>query len=485
MATNPNLLFIFTDEQRSDTLGCYGNDRIQTPALNALAEESFIFEHAYCTQPVCTPARSTILTGLYPHTTRVTSNNIRLRAETPTIAELIPDSYHRAYYGKWHLGNEVIPQRGFDEWLSIEDAYRPYYSESEHLNRFSDYHHFLVENGFTPDTEVAGAEVFGRETAAEMPEYFTKAAFLGRAAADFISEHHRTRREQPFALYVNFMEPHMPFTGPFNDLYPPEDIPVGSQFLQPPPENASRFHRAMAEFWSENREYELQTEHDWRKIRAQYWGLVTLVDHAVENILNALSETGLADETIVVFTSDHGDMMGDHAMLAKRALYEEAVRVPLLVRVPWLGQGHEVRGRVSQVDLVPTLLDLLGQSIPDHIEGVSRMPVLRGEQGLEQNDVFIEWNPWTGDDDQPLPLKGAAGMELIAAQPWRVVISSEGWKLNLSPSDHAELYDLNVDPNEGQNLFDDPRQRDRIRDLAGRIRRWQDRTGDNLLLPVV
>ena len=188
----PNLLFIFTDEQRFDTLSCYGNRIIQTPNLNALAERSVVFENAYVTQSVCTPSRSSILTGLYPHTNGCIANNIPLRRETSTIAEMAPTDYIRGYIGKWHLGDEVVAQHGFEHWVSIDDAYRGYYSKPEHLSVLSDYHHYLVRNGYEPDVEYGDTRVFARTTAARLPEPFTKAAFVGQETSRFISENRDT-----------------------------------------------------------------------------------------------------------------------------------------------------------------------------------------------------------------------------------------------------------------------------------------------------
>ena len=121
----PNLLFIFSDRQRYDTIGCYFNDWIKTPNLNEFANKSFVFEHAYVTQPVCAPARSSILTGLYPHTTGVLRNKLLMRRDVKTIAELVSNEYERAYFGKWHLGNEIIAQHGFDHWTSTMDLPLP------------------------------------------------------------------------------------------------------------------------------------------------------------------------------------------------------------------------------------------------------------------------------------------------------------------------------------------------------------------------
>lgn len=482
----PNLLFIFTDEQRADTLGSYGNDLVQAPNLDRLAADSFVFENAYVTQPVCTPSRSSIMTGLYPHTNGCTVNNVPLRPETPIIAEMVSPDYVRGYYGKWHLGDEVVPQHGFEDWVSIEDNYRKHYSQQEYLSILSDYHHFLVENGFEPDLERFGARVFARPTAAQLPEEYTKARFLGREAARFIREN----RDRPFVLYINFLEPHPPTCGPFDALYQPDEVPVGPAFRQRPPENAALINRLLSDFWMGRKdEYgtDLTAEDGCRELRAKYLGLVTLVDRAVGDIMGALDEAGLRDNTILVFTSEHGDMMGDHALIRKCVMYEEALKVPLIIRVPWLENGiGRIGGRFSQIDLVPTLLELLGEPIPDGLEGVSRAPVLRGEDVLskpKRDDVFVEWNgtnSW-GKARQGLNLSDETWERVHG--PWRTVVSAEGWKLNLSPVDQCELYDLNDDPYEQVNLFDDASQQERIHDLAGRIRRWQERTGDESPLP--
>ena len=124
----PNLLFLWTDEQRHDTMAVYGNRKIHTPNLNKLAAESFVFEKAYVTQPVCTPSRSSVMTGLWPHINGCTANNIPLPEDTPCFHELLDDqSYRTAYMGKWHLGDEIFPQHGFEEWVSMEDGYTSHY----------------------------------------------------------------------------------------------------------------------------------------------------------------------------------------------------------------------------------------------------------------------------------------------------------------------------------------------------------------------
>jgi arylsulfatase A-like enzyme len=474
----PNLLFIFTDEQRWDTLPCYGNDAVQAPNLERLAAQGAVFEHAYVTQSVCTPSRSSLMTGYYPHTTGCIGNNVALPADMPTIAELVPDDYARGYVGKWHLGDEVIAQHGFEEWVSLDDEYRAHYSRPEYAETLSDYHHFLVDNGFEPDTEEHGARVFSRPFAAQRDEPYTKARFVGARTADMVRRF--GAGERPFMIYANLLEPHMPFTGPLNDLYDPGDVPTGPAFLQPPADDAALVNRMLSEYFmnSEWEGHDLRTEAGWRRIRANYLGLVTLVDNAVGEVLQALDDSGAADNTVVVFTSDHGDMMGDHGILAKMTQYEEAVRVPLMVRAPWLaGQGRRVHGRFSQIDLVPTLLDLLGQPAPEDLHGCSRVGALQGDGSLGQEDVFIEWNGRHGRNGPPFTTADDDTRRILAL-PWRTVICPDGWKLNLNPEDQCELYDLESDPYEQHNRFDDADQQERIADLRARIEAWQARTSD-------
>ena len=476
----PNMLFIWTDEQRRDTLECYGNRWLRAPNLNRLAQSSFVFDRAYVSQPVCTPSRATVLTGLYPHTHGCTTNNIPLRPETKTIAEMVSPEYVCGYVGKWHLGSEISAQHGFKHWRSIEDAYRKYYANPADYDRFSDYHHFLLRKGVKPDTVRGdGTRIYSRCFAANQKEELTKAAFCADEAADFI----QANKDEPFLLHVNMLEPHMPFTGPLNNLYDPATLPVGPTFLKPPPENASLRNRLKAAWFQQSasaEESSLKDEKDWRQVRANYHGLVTMVDNAVGRILQKLEDCGLADNTIVVFTSDHGDQMGDHHLLAKCVMYEEALTVPCLIRVPWMSKSmSRIPGAFGQVDLTPTLLELMGQPLPDNLEGVSRVREMRDGCSLEDNPVFAEWN---GNDNTELP--AGTSQELVSRvknQPWRTIIH-KGWKLNLSPADQCELYNLNRDPFEQVNLFDDPNEKGRVGEMTARLKEWQKKTKDNTQL---
>jgi arylsulfatase A-like enzyme len=485
MTIRPNLIFIFTDEQRFDTLAAYGNTHIAVPSLNRLAAQSVVFERAYVTQAVCTPSRASLLTGLYPHSHGLTENNLPLPASIPCLPEMMDTSdYAVSYHGKWHLGDEIFAQHGFEQFVSIEDEYARYYSPGRDPNAQSSYHQFLVENGFTP----ANGRIFGREEAAHLPEEYGKPAFLAGTASQFIREH----QKQPFILYVNFLEPHMPFTSPRDDQYDPERVLLPQNFNQLPGlDNPLKTRLFQQTYYERGLGLPLKSEADWRRMVAHYWGLCSLVDTHVGAILDTLEDCALQDHTIVVFTSDHGDMMGSHRLIAKCVQFEEAVRVPFLLRLPGQTRGMHVKNPTSQIDIVPTLLDLLGQRIPDHLQGKSLRPWFdSAARDRQVEDIMIEWNGHNngfgdvnGKVSIPEAMRTLASEEEIirtTTDPVRTVITPDGWKLNYSPAGEHELYNLEQDPFETHNLAFQPTQQPRIHALVDRIRRWQTHTQDTV-----
>ena len=488
----PNILFILTDQQRQDSMACYGNDWIETPNLNTIADHGFVFENAYVTQPVCTPSRASIMTGLYPHAVGLHRNNIPLPADTRTIAELIGDDYYCGYFGKWHLGDDMVRQHGFDAWVSVEDFHRPRATKKEYRFLEANYNDHLRKHGVEPPGPHRSYENWF--ATARLTEEQTQAYFLGDTAADFIRSHPGSQHgDMPFMLFVSFFEPHPPYTGPLNDLYSPADVQVDPAFLKRP-DDSSLLNRLRADYYMAGNlnplgiddYHDLTSEEGWRGLRAKYFANVTLVDRQIGKMIQALRETGQWEDTIIVFTSEHGEMAGDHGMLEKRSMYEEAARVPLLMRIPGSAPdtqraARRISGSVSLVDLVPTLLDVSGTGTDagPELQGNSLAQVIHGNADLSDNDVFVQWN---GMGDRNL---GTPEINRMASMPWRTVITPDRWKLNLCATDRCELYDLNTDPHEMTNLFDAPKHRDRVRDMAARIRIWQDTTADNAPLPAV
>lgn len=476
-ARKPNLLFLWTDEQRSDTMATYGNRAIRTPSLNRLAADSVVFDNAYVSQPVCTPSRSTVMTGLWPHMNTCTENNIALPHAVPTFPELVSDpDYATGYFGKWHLGDEVFAQHGFQEWRSMEDGYRRYYREGRDMAKKSDYWHFLCEQGYEPP---GGNGDFSRDFATSRPYEHTKPRFLELEACEFLRRHRNT----PFMLYVNFLEPHMPFTGPFDDLHR-DDAYVPANFGDPLDETEPEEYRKRQEYYLENgwRDLSLKTEDDWRRLISNYWGLVHSVDRAVGGILQTLEDLGLMENTIIVYTSDHGDMMGSHRLLTKSCSYEEAERVPWLMRIPGV-RGRQIAAPVSHIDLVPTLLELMGTDTGALLPGKSLVPCIR--DGRDPGPVFVEWNRAGTIEKSGRNPGGTMRMpDAPEGNEFRTIVTPDRWKLTLHTRERHQLYDLNRDPGETANLYGQPEQRERIRAMTATLHAWQEEVQDPVKVQV-
>ncbi len=476
-ARKPNLLFLWTDEQRADTMQMYGNPKIHVANMNKLASESVVFQKAYVSQPVCTPSRSTVMTGLWPHENSCVENNIPLPENIRCLPEIVNDSdYRTGYFGKWHLGDEIFSQHGFEEWEPIEDMYWKFYQEGRDRNQKSAYWHFLHELGYKPNTSRGE---YSRGFAAHLPIEHSKPKFLETKACDFLRRH----KNEPFMLYVNFLEPHMPFYGPLNDEHDVNKMVLPESFNDPLEDNEPLRYRLLRENYRKKgfEGNDLKSEAGWRRLLTNYWGLVSEVDRSVGAILKALENLGLADNTIVVYTSDHGDMMGAHQLLAKTVMYEEAVKVPWLMRIPQLGRKlNIIEEPVSHIDLVPTLLDAMNVSVENQFSGKSLLPVIRGEQD-KARDVIIQWNPAVRRGRTPHSIDGVSQEDVarVNAASIRTVVSRDGWKLCLSDKDKNQLFNLNKDPYETTNLYDSGNYGDIISRLTKEIALWQEKAKDD------
>jgi len=462
--TSPNLLFLITDQQRKDTLSVYGNERIKVPNLNRLAAESAVFENYYVTQPLCTPSRGTLMTGLYPHTHRSFNNNIPLPESTPVLTTLLKkNEYVTAYFGKWHLGNEICRQHGFDYWESTEDYYHKggYTCDAKQ----SGYTDFLIAHGQKPKK----GENFSRNEANAMPKELSKPAYLADTACRFMESHNG----KPWVMYVSFLDPHTPFHSAEDKMYNPKDMTVGDTFFDKPDATELPRDQAIREVLTKGyEEYQgmIASADAVRDTKARYWGKISLVDEMIGRIRNKLVQLGQDENTIIIFTSDHGEMMGDHKLMFKSVMYQQAIQVPMLVRVPWLrGKPQRIQQNVSGVDVLPTLLELMSQEVPAHLQGRTWAPYLEGREDLPSRDVVIEWNgaPWPPKD-----------MEAYS-QPLRAIVTPEGWKMVLAPHGYGALYNLKEDPEEKTNLFYRKDSQELIHTLTRRLYLWQTATGDD------
>jgi N-acetylglucosamine-6-sulfatase len=413
------------------------------------------------------------MSGMWPHNNGCTRNSVVLPPQFRVLTELIAESdYRTAYFGKWHLGDETVAQRGFENWLSVRN--RP----------GTDYHAFLKSKGIPPDKPNGG---YTTVKVSSLPLELSKPKFLERLAWDFIERY----KHDPFILVVGFVEPHSPYNGPFNDEHPLSEIDVDPTAAQADDSSIPLRYRLMREWQQSEAALDRtrlpaqfffgETREEYRSIKQRYLGLITLIDQSIGGILACAERAGIADQTIVVHTSDHGDMLSAHRLFGKEVMFEQAVRVPWLVRLPGQRQQRMISQRVSQIDFLPTLLDLLGKTKPDQCAGKSLLPLMRGE-AIAPESVVIEWAPNRTKIKKGTSLAPRREIKRAIEESTRTVISPDGWKLCLRDKDLNELYNLNEDPLETRNLYEDRQYAPVISRLAGEIHRWQETTHDALKL---
>ncbi len=377
----PNVLLLYTDQQRWDTIGCAGYPHMHTPNLDALAARGVLFENAFCNNPVCMPSRQSMLSGRYPSVVGCTCNGIEMPTDMPTLWTVLqPYGYHAASIGKLHFRNhsnrdhrEPHPAYGLDTLIvsdepgCYEDAYIKWVRERDPAQ---------VENCRCGTPPAWTGRAFDKPRgvtdpyAFEGPEDMTHSAFVADEMVDFL---HRCRGKSFFAI-AGFFAPHNPLNPPqrFVDMYDPAELPLP----------------AMKD--GENRLGVSRGE--WMNVRAHYYALVSHVDDQVGRILSALDEAGLRDETLVVFTADHGEHLGDHGAVTKGPPgLESCTRVPLIVSWPGrIPQGVIRSEIVEAVDFAPTVLDYCGVQVPPFMQGRSYRPLLDGGTYEPRRSAFIE-----------------------------------------------------------------------------------------------
>jgi arylsulfatase A-like enzyme len=465
----PNLVLFLPDQQRADTIACYGGTKVHAPNLNKLASQSAVFERAYVTHPVCTPSRSSLMTGTWPHINGCTRNSVPLDRRFLVFPELMEDrDYRTAYIGKWHLGEEGPIGRGFEEWVSTDDH--------------GDYTNFLISKGITPDKQDGR---FSELAISSLPVKFSRPTFLERHACEFIEKH----SGDPFILVVGFVEPHSPYNGPLNDEHLLDQVDLDVTATLPESDDIPLRYRLMREWQQTEAILDRQrlptqlffgvTPEEYRSIKQRYLGLVTLVDRSVGAVLGCLERLGLSDHTIVVHTSDHGDSLGAHHLFGKETMFEEATRVPLLIRLPGQTRAKTIQQRISHIDFVPTLLDVLGQANHPQCAGKSLLPLINEEAAAAEN-VFLEWAPNRTKVRKGTKLARRRMVKRAIEESTRAIVTPDGWKLCLRDKDLNELYNLNDDPLETRNLYADRQHTPVIARLTGEIHRWQESANDKL-----
>ena len=465
--TRPNILWICTDQQRFDTLGCYGNDFVETPNLDRLARRGVRFDRCYTQSPVCTPSRASMLTGRYPRTTGVRQNGQAMPDDETLVTKTLADAgYTCGLAGKLHIA-PCHPDKSTDHPMAerrVDDGYATF-NWAPGTGRFwptNQYHQWLRSQ----DVEYERTAFRDSEyVETSMPPEYHQTTWCADRAIDFIEENESF--DEPWLFSVNPFDPHHPFDPPesylrryldrLDEIPLPEHEP-GELDDKPPFQRQD--HRG-AYNQADNYPFVEMDEADHRLLRAAYWAMCDLIDEKVGRLLDALERTGQREDTLVVFTSDHGELLGDHGIYLKGPyFYEPAIRVPLVVSWPGVvREGVESDALVELTDLAPTLLDAAGETPSEGIQGRSAWPLLTGEADPDahRSSVYCEYYdamPW---HDEP-------------TRPRATMIRTDRYKLvRMHGLDAGELYDLQDDPTETNNLWADDDYRSVRFDLLARL----------------
>ncbi|MCF7957323.1 MAG: sulfatase [Phycisphaerae bacterium] len=412
-AKRPNIVFVFADQMRAHAMGCMGNTQVITPHLDKLAGDGVLVTNAVSCQPVCTPDRAHLMTGRYSHTTGVVHNDIRLPDSETLISELMKkQGYTTGYIGKWHLaGNRSNPvdaksRRGWDFWAVRNCSHQ--HSKPEYW-----------VNDSTESIRIPGWE----------PEVQTDLAI------EFIKKN----KQVPFCLYLSFGPPHNPYIAPKKYLEMYKDKTLTARPNVPGGKTTNLL---------------------------QYYAMTTSLDICMGRIDEALKQAGVSEDTIVVFTSDHGDMLGSQGHRLKQRPWEESINIPFILRYPRkIKAGQRRDWIVSSVDVMPTLLGLCDIAIPPQVQGLDYSATFLGKSQVQRDAAFL-FNVHTGGGPKT---------------DWRGIRTRE-WTYAYHFAGDWVMYDLKNDPYQLKNLIDDPKYAARKKQLRAQLETMRKDLGESLPL---
>ena len=445
----PNVFFVFGDQWRAQATGYAGNPTVRTPNLDRLAGESVNFTHAVAGCPVCSPYRASLLTGQYPLTHGVFVNDVYLQPNRHSLADAFAENgYATAYIGKWHVdghgrSNYIPPERrqGFDYWKVLECTHS--YNKSAYYAGHSD--EKLYWEGYDAIAQT-------------------------RDAQRYIRDHVDRGPEEPFLLVLSWGPPHAPYgTAPeaYRALYEAEDIVLRpnvpeAEVARTMEEQAQRMARRAAE--------DPRFRPSLREDLAGYYAHCTALDACVGDLLDTIQECGIEEDTLFLFTSDHGDMLGSHGQFKKQQPWEESIRVPFLLRYPALlgHEGREVEALIDAPDIMPTLLGLSGLAIPDTVEGLDYSAYLQGGENPSDGATLLMCPQPFGQWSKPQ--HGGREYRGLRTQRYTYARTLEGPWL---------LFDDEQDPYQMENLV--AAHAALVRELDERLQQRLDAMGDEFL----
>lgn len=487
MTQRPNFLFIITDQQRADYLGCMGHPLLKTPNIDSLAARGTRFDEFHTASPVCMPNRASIVTGRYPSVHGLRKNGLHLPKHNSTFVEALRlDGYHTAMFGKSHLqpfSGKALPQQNPAASARIADSHHglqedwtqeepekysdggdslislPYYGfeQADIVTRHGDncgghYEQWLKQQVADPSALRGPANqlphdyICPQAYRTAMPEELYPTRYVENKACDYLDS--RKDQQAPFFAFVSFPDPHHPFCPPgkYWDLYDPNDFDVNlpySSHRNPP----AHLAYVAEQYQKGNRQAATEkafmaSDREIREAMALTCGMITMIDDAIGNLLTRLKANGLYDNTVVIFTSDHGDYLGDFNLLLKGpAPMRSITRVPMIWADPEQSAGISTSALTSAIDFAPSILERAGITPYHGIQGTSLLPLIQGK-GIPRGDLLIEHE----DNIAHWGFKNPAHSRTLLTDKHRLTLyQDQKW---------GELYDLSVDPNETHNLWD-------------------------------
>ncbi len=442
-ARRPNVLFLISDDL-NNSLGCYGHPLAKTPNLDRLARRGVRFERAYCQYPLCGPSRNSLLTGLYPNSTGILQNSQIFRQTIPKHVSL-PQAFRQERYFAGRIGKlyhynvpKSVGTNGHDDpgsWeLELNPAGCDRLEEEPHI--------FSLRPG-------AFGGTLSWYASPKSDRYHTDG--LLAADAEWVLERCARQPDRPFFLAVGFYRPHTPYVAPkpYFEQYPEKDMPVVQGVA------ADQADIPAPALGSHKQDHDKLTDPLRRQCVQAYWASVTFMDAQVGRVLNALERLGLADNTIVVFTSDHGYHLGEHGLWQKMSVFEESARVPLIIAAPMMGnRGTVARQPVGLVDVYPTLTELCGVKAPANLQGQSLVSMLTDPEATGRG--------WALSQVMRRNKQRRIFGYSLRTRRWRYTEWAEGQQ-------GRELYDHDTDPRELANLAQEPTHRKTVTRLAGQL----------------
>ncbi|MBN1837085.1 MAG: sulfatase-like hydrolase/transferase [Spirochaetales bacterium] len=459
MNSRPNILLISADQLRRDALGIYANRVIRTPHIDGLGAEGVVFDSCVCQNPYCMPSRWSIFTGRYPRSHGVRENGVLFKPEETTLATVLRDNgYRTGAFGKMHLTPQLHAAYEDEHWpaddfgfqvkhLTNDNKSGEYLDELKQKDKAA-YEHVLKQGKEKIKEDLASAAERTFDLAPQVwenriPAELHQSNWIADKFIEFLDED----RKGPFFSWVSFVDPHHPFDPPepYASMYDPARMPLPLRRQDEFADKPEHFTRMLRGYSPGNEKYDFPTISDegWQTIKARYYGMVSLIDDAVGRIVAKLKSLGVLENTIIVVTADHGELLGDHGILFKGPFhYDCLIRIPMIVK--WgdrLCGGTRISEITQHIDLMPSLLTYAGLGVPDGVQGRFLQPLIDGDHGSAYPYALVEHDN----------MAWGFNIKTLRSRDWRMTY--------YAGRSFGELYDLNQDPHEFVNLWDDPEHR--------------------------